>query len=248
VNDKKIDIINGAYSIMRISGLTVLPQPNETVLALKKLEALAKILKYRGICVGYNFENKPNPNSKSGLDIAAVDAFEYLLAQRLLPDFGKGQTPDPSLLKGASGAISFLYSLSTDPYIIQYPSRQPIGSGSTLRYNRFRKFFKPTEVAPNECATNRMYIDDVSDFVEDFSSYLGFNETIDSYVLTSDNGLDVSNEVLSSTNITYRVTATGNSGTKSDLLLRVKIIATTNLNRVETRIINFELTYPPRIS
>jgi hypothetical protein len=247
VNDLKIDIINGAYSIMRISGLTVLPQPGEVTLALKKLEALAKTLKYRGICVGYNFEDNPNPNSKSGIDIAAVDAFEFLLAQRLLPDFGKGQTPDQSLLDGASGAMSFLYSLSTDLNIIQYPSRQPIGSGSTRRHNRYRRFYIPTAIAPNECATNTMYIDDVSDFVEHFDPYLGFNETVVSYVLTADTGLNVTNEVLASPDIFYRVTATGNS-TGSNLLLRIKIVATTSLNRIETRIINFELTQPPRIS
>ena len=118
-NDLKIDIINGAYSVMRVSGITVDPSPSDLVLALRRLEGLANELDGRNVCTGYYFEDEPDVNSPSGLDKKYWHPFECILAQRLLSDFGKGVKPDPTLAKSASAGLSFLYASTANPRQIQ---------------------------------------------------------------------------------------------------------------------------------
>ena len=238
-NDLKIDIINGAYSQMRISGITVDPSPDDLVLALRRLEGMANELYGRNICTGYYLENDPDVNSPSGLDKKFWYAFECVLAQRLLPDFGKGMKPDPMLSKNASAQMSFLYASTANPRQIQYPSRQSIGAGNSLMYRR-QKFYAPTVEAPDTCATNRMTVGDINDYIEHFNSYLVSPEVISAYTIEADTGLTIVSDSLTTPDIFYQIQADG--GTSSDALLRVKIVATTDTGRVTTRVINFELT------
>ena len=85
----KGDLINGAYSRMRISGLTSQPTPEDISIALRRLESQAARWEGKTICAGYKFEDVPDVNSPSGIKLAYVDAFESNLAMRLLTDFGK---------------------------------------------------------------------------------------------------------------------------------------------------------------
>jgi hypothetical protein len=239
----KIDIINGAYSQMRVSGLTVDPSAADLILSLRRLEGLANELYGRNVCTGYYFEEDPDINSPSGLDPKYWYAFECVLAQRLLSDFGKGMKPDPMLLKNASAGLSFLYSSTANPRQIQYPRRQSIGAGNALR--RINKFYNPIPEAPNTCKTNRMIVGDIDNFVEHFESYLISPEEIASYTIEADTGLTIVSDSDTSPDIFYQIQADG--GTSSDGLLRVKIVMTTDTGRVTTRIINFELTDSPEI-
>lgn len=247
IDNLKVDIINDAFSQLRISGLTVQASPEDNTLALRKLESMANELFSRNVCVGYNFEDQPDLNSTSGLPPSLWFAFSSMLALRLVSDFGKGMNPDPVLVKDANAGLSFLHSVSANPQTIQYPSRQPVGSGNSLRYSRFRKFYIPVEEASETCKTNHMFVDDVNTFTEHFDSYLLDGETIASYTIEADTGLTLSNDSNTTTDVSYTITATGNNGTKSDVLLRVKIVVTTSDSRKTTRIINFELETPPEI-
>lgn len=247
-NDLKGDIINGAYSQMRISGLTVDPSPEDNVLALDRLENMANEFYGRNICTGYYLEDDPDVNSPSGLDKKFWYPFKCVLAVRLLSDFGKGMTPDPLLIKNASAQLSFLYAATANPRETQYPNRQAIGAGNSLRYHRYRRFYTPTEEAPNVCATNRMIVGDIDNFIEHFDSYLTIDgETISDYTIEADTGLTVVSDSLTSPDIDYQIQAVGNDGISSDSLLQVKIVATTSEGRVTTRVINFELTTSPEI-
>ena len=248
-NNLKGDLINGAYSQMRISGLTVNPSSEDNALALRRLENMASEFYGRNICTGYYFEDTPDLNSPSGLDRKFWYSFECLLAVRLLSDFGKGmqQKVDPMLLKSASGGLSFLYSTTASPRETQYPSRQAIGAGNSLRYHRYRRFYTPTTEAPNVCATNRMVVGDINDFVEHFDSYLIDPEMISSYTIEADTGLTIVSDSNEDPDINYQISAVGNDGISSDAFLQVKIIITTDTGRVTTRIINFELTTSPDI-
>jgi hypothetical protein len=233
-NNLKIDIINGAYSQMRVSGLTVNPSANDLVLALRRLEGLANELEGRNVCTGYYFEEDPDVNSPCGLDSKYWYAFECILAMRLVPDFGKGSNPDPILFKNASAGMSFLYSSTANPRQIQYPRRQSLGAGNALR--RFNKFYTPIPEAPNTCATNRMIVGDIDDFVEHFESYLISPEIIDSYTIEADTGLTIVSDSLTTPDVFYRIQA------DSVGVFKVKIVATTDDGRIITRIIYFELT------
>jgi len=243
-NNLKIDIINGAYSQMRVSGITVDPSADDLILALRRLEGLANELYGRNVCTGYYLEETPNVNSPSGLESKFWYAFECILAQRLMPDFGKGMKPDPMLAKNANAGMSFLYSNTANPRQIQYPRRQAVGAGNRLMYGR-QKFYDSIPEAPNTCKTNRMYIGDIDDFVEHFESYLNDGEAIASYTIEAETGLTIVSDSDTSPDIDYQIQADG--GTSSDGLLRVKIVMTTDAGRVTTRVINFELTESPDI-
>lgn len=240
-NDLKGDLINGAYSLMRISGITVNPSPEDISLALHRLENMANELAARNICAGYYFEDDPDVNSPSGLDKKFWYSFECVLAGRLLSDFGKGQTPDPILLKNASAQLSFLYAATANPQETQYPSRQAIGAGNSLRHHR--RYYTPTEEAPNVCATNRMVVGEIDDFIEHFDSYLIDPELISSYTIEADTGLTIVSDSNEDPDINYQISAVGNDG-----IFQVKIIVTTDTGRITTRVINFELTTSPEIA
>lgn len=243
-NDLKGDIVNGAFSQMRISGITVEPGPSELTLALRRLESLANELYGRNVCTGYYLEDDPDLNTPCGLDRKYWYPFECILAQRLLSDFGKGMTPEPMLIKNASAGLSFLYSNTANPRQVQYPSRQSVGAGNRPIAGR-RRFFTPVSEAPNTCQTNRMYIGDIDDFTEHFDSYLVEGESISSYTIEAETGLTIVSDSDTSPDIFYQIQAVG--GTSSDGLLRVKIVMTTDAGRITTRVINFELTESPDI-
>ena len=89
----KIEIINKAYSQGRVSGLTVQPTPEDLSLALNRLESLAAEWADTNLCVGYNFEDSPLPNSLHNIPRKYWGAYESNLMMRLLADFGKEVIP-----------------------------------------------------------------------------------------------------------------------------------------------------------
>jgi len=235
----KNDFIVGAYEEIRISGITVNPSAYDNSLALKRLESMMAEWFKRNICVGYNFEDAPATTSLHNVPRVYWHAIHMLLADRLLPSFGKASTPE--FTKNRSAAQSFLSSATAIIAQTPYPNRMPKGSGSRFPYILGNRYFGKTELAPLECATEQMYIGDIDNFVEHFDSYLDAGETISAYVLTADTGLTIVSESLTTPDVDYQVSAVGNSDGSSGVF-QVKIVATTSAGRVETRITNFNLT------
>lgn len=235
----KGDLINSAYSKMRISGITTQATPEDVSLALSTLENMASEFFAKNICTDYNFEDNPDPNSPHNMKRKFWDSYASCLAFWLCSDFGK--QPPQTLVLNHQKAYSFLSSVTAAPRQTQYPSRQPIGAGNSLKYNRYTRFYQPIEEAPNTCESINMTIGDINDFVEHFSSYLDTSETLSSYTLTADAGLTVLTQSLSSPDILYRIRADGSGENNSNELLQVKIIAASSTGRIETRIINFQL-------
>jgi hypothetical protein len=240
----KIDIINGMYSQLRISGLTVQPTPEDLALALDRLEFMMhEFEKARNICVGYKFEDTPDANSPSGIGNEHKLAIQNSLAIRTLADFGK--EPSNALMMQARASLNSLMSSTTSTREVGYPRRHPVGSGNDLRYNRYQRYYQDPAEAPNECQTNRMLQGDIDDFVEHFDAYLNDGETVSSYTLEADDGLTVMSQSLATPDVNYRIRADGsNTERTTDLLLEVKIVATTSDGRVTTRIINFQVFDP----
>jgi hypothetical protein len=235
----KADFISDAYSWLRISGLTKQPSAEDNVLALNRLESMAEEFFGNNIDVNYNFEDSPDSSSLHNVERKYWTAFGTNLAVRLAPDFGI--TPLPSLVVQQQHGYSYLSARTAVVNRTQYPSRMPRGSGTTLRSNRWRRYYRPLPIAPNDATTNRMYIGDINDYVEHFDSYLNDGETISSYTIEANDGLTIVSDSLSSPDISYQIQADGSSETSSDSYLQVKIVATTSDSRVETRIINFQL-------
>jgi hypothetical protein len=240
----KIDAINDAYSQLRISGLTRIPTPGDLELALGRLEGMAAEWATRNICSGYNFEDTPDPNSASNVSKAFLQAYATNLAIRLV-DFGK-QVP-AMLMAQANQSLSNLSGRSAMDSInmVPYPSRQPRGSGNTLRYNRWNRFYRNQNVAPNDCATVDMFIGDVNDYVEHFDAYLNDGETLSAIEFSADTGITINSSSFTDNDVSYQIEATGsNDTTPQDLQLT--IIATTSSGRIETRVIIFAFTPRPR--
>ena len=235
----KTEIINLAYSLSRISGITSNPSSEDLVLALDRLEDMAEEYEGRNICVNYNFEDTPDLNSLTNIERKYKYAFGANLALRLLSDFGKPATAE--LVGAAQVGFSFL-SASTAPLRqTQYPARQPIGSGNDLRYGGWQRYYIPTGESPLGCRTNTMHVNDVDNFVEHFDAYLNDGETISSYTIEADDGLTINSDSNATPDINFQILASGNAGTRSDSFLQVKIVVTTSDSRVENRFINFEL-------
>jgi hypothetical protein len=158
---------------------------------------------------------------------------------RLLSAFGKQATPE--LKNDARSSYSDLASSTAVIPEMCYPSTMPIGSGNH-GFGYYNKYYPPIVKAPIECATAKMAIGDIDNFFESFSAYLVNGETLDTVVLTADDGLTVTNEVTSSPRFTYTVEAVGGSDEDFNTWYQVKMVATMSSERIETRIKNFELT------
>lgn len=231
----KIDIIVGAYSQLRISGITRSPTPEDLELALCRLENMAAEWGTTSDDAGYFFEDEPDPNSPSGLIRGYRNAFETNLAVRLIPDFNK-QIP-PALELGASQSLSNMIGRLAAQRMrhVDYPSRQPIGSGNSYQYSRWARFYRTGGNPPNASTSDSMFVGDVRDYVEHYDSYLNDGEVIASYSIVVDSGLTVVSDSLVSPDISYRIQAGTASENLSNTVYQITIVATTDAGRVETR-------------
>lgn len=235
----KIDIINSMYSQLRISGVTVQPTSETLELALMRFEDMMAEYEKGNICLSYNFEDEPDPNSPTNVERWANHMMITNLAVRIIADFNK-QVPQ-TLFAQASQSLSNASGVTAAETIrqVQAPRRMPRGHGNTIKWNRWARFQRPVPLAPNNSATNTLVIGDIDDYTEHFDAYLMFDETISSFTIAADPGLSLESSSLTSPDVFYRVKAVDNS--TDGVFKQVKIVATTSLGRVETRIIDFNI-------
>lgn len=235
----KVDRITAAYSKLRISGLTVLPNPSDLELALNELENMMAELGSRGIEVGYNFEEVPDPNSDLNVPIEFWNMIATNLATRLIPDFNKDASP--VLFQQASQSLSQASGVCARNRIRQvaYPARQPVGSGTQI-FGRWQRFYSDfTSLPPNEPSTLYIMQGETNDFREPFNAYLRTDEFIDTFAVTSDTGLTVISSNNTDGVINYRLNAP--IDLNCTVWQQVKVKVSTTEGRVEIRIINFQV-------
>ena len=233
----KSDIINGAFSEMRISGLTVSPDPRDLELALRRLEQMMAEFQIRGICLGYNFQLTPDPSDETGVELYAQGMMDRNLAVRLIPAFN--QTVPQTLFALANGSLSTISTKVHSDRLrqVQPPRRMPTGSGANRINRNWRRFETPQVFPPNECATNEITAGEINDYVESFQAYLG-TEAIVSFTIDADTGLTIVSSSNNSPLINYRVKA--DTGSVNPVFKQVKIVVTTNTGRINEVIVNFE--------
>jgi hypothetical protein len=100
MSNTKGDLINGAYSKARISGLTKQPTPEDNDLALVVLEDMMEEFFGLNIDVKYFFEDEPDSNTLHNVERKYWNGLKALLADRLLADFGT--EPNSSLARQIS--------------------------------------------------------------------------------------------------------------------------------------------------
>ena len=206
----KDDLLNGAFDELRISGLTANPTPKERQSALLKMEEIAAEYESRNICINYLFEEAPNPSSSSGINIQFNQMMKTNLAVRLIPVFGKNSQQSPALIdlkNQASASLSNASARTAKVNEVNYPDRQPVGSGNNFRYGqKWRRYYHPKPDAPISCSTNDLQLNTVKDYIESWSDFLAAGETITSYIISSTNGLQTTNDQINTgdESISYR--------------------------------------------
>lgn len=235
MRNSKVDIINDAYSKLRISGLTVLPSPEDLELALSRLENMMSEFDSSGLQLNYNFEDDPDPNSLSNIPSFAYDGISGSLALRLSPDFNK--IIPPSLVASVSASMGAISGRVAKDKLrkISYPSRMPVGSGNN-RFNRWSKFYYSCDLPPVESI--QMLVGDVNNYIYSFESYLDDSEDIDTFTIEVSPGLTLVSSGVVGDTVNFRIQAV------NPLWNTVKITIVTTSSREQIKVINVEVQKP----
>jgi hypothetical protein len=242
---RKIDFINGAYSQMRISGLTVDPNSFDLSTGLNRLENMMSLFCSRNLCTDYNFTENPDLNDFTNVSQVFNLMIESNLALKLCPDFGK---EIPMALKmladstlSAGSGVSALDILQPIPY----PQRMPRGSGTTQKFSTWINYQRTPAPPPESCTTHDLYINDINDYEENWTAYLNGGESIASYTIVADEGLLLVSNSLVNPIVYFRVQ--GISQQMSGSWQQIKIIVTTSTGRKNTRFVNFKVMQPQTV-
>jgi len=232
----KGDIINSAYSRLRISGITKLPSPADVELALDRLEDMMASWRSWNIDLGYVFEDAPDSGTPHGLAREYLAGVKSNLAMILLADYGK-EAPMPLVLE-AGGAFAQLQAASVKVARIPYPNRMPIGSGNRQVTN-WQRFAPTAKVIAEDFSAESLFLEDIKDLEENLHYALRTDntETITSFTITADDELTIVSSSLASPVITYRLQA-GDTETSRAV---VTILATTSLGQRITKQIFFSV-------
>lgn len=243
--DLKVNRISEAYSKLRISGLTVLPSAEDLELALTRLENIMSELEgTRNICLNYNFEDAPDPNSVTNIPRWSKEGISSLLATRLIPDFNKMVPPQLSA-QAASSISSISGRVMRDKLRqVQYPDRQPIGSGN-YRYPRWARFYRHEILPPNNCSTNPIKVGETKNYTISFCQEMEKNESIIDFSTDVSDGLTIDNEVVIGLDIDYTITAV--STATDGVWQRVRFTVNTDEGRTLMKDVNFEVCHPQEI-
>jgi len=185
----KIQLVNRAYQAIRISGLTVNAVPEEISVAIDMLQDMMYEFESRNICTKYFFEDDQDENAKSGIDDAFNNAASMALAERVINFFGR-EVPT-GISQQARGGIDNWSSRTAQVRQINPAARQPRGSGSTLRFSNWRRYYGVILDAPIDCETFNLKFKEVNYFTHDFSKYLHVGETIVSYKVAVSRGIEL---------------------------------------------------------
>lgn len=241
----KADVIREAYDEIRISGLTVDPNPSDQVMALSRLESMmAEYFHGQNLNVGYQFETTPQMSTLTAVPIQHKPMMVYNLAVRLIPAFNK-QVPE-ILYRLATSSFSTSLGIVAGQNVrqIRPPRRMPRGSGNTYRTTPWMRYANPYPLPPNDAETNRIAKGETLIYQESFDAWLAGN-TIDTYTIEADPLLTIDSSAISGNLIDYTITAsTAKSGGPWQY---VKITVTDSAGRVDIRIVNFEVTAVPEV-
>ena len=238
----KGDLIQDALSKMKISGITAPPDAEDTQLMVQKLEGMLYEFQARGLDLKFNFTMDPDPADFHGMEFYAFQPISSILALRAVHDFGL-EAPQTLILQARAGddvisAISGRNKLRQ----VQYPSRQPRGSGNSQRYIRWRTFYPEPFHAPLQPPAIRLRVGEINDYTFDMSDDLRAGETITNVAVEASDGVTYTQRSLTATAIHYRIEALTGSNNRIET---VQFTVTTSTGRVIINVQTVELTEDP---
>lgn len=229
----KIELVNGAYSKLRISGLTSGPEPEEITDGLDMLETMMAEFKSRNICSSYVAEEEPTPTLNSRLEKKYENACEWNLAVRLAPLFGK--EPSMQMINQARQSLSNWSARSAKVNMINQPNRMPRGNGNAFRFPNWVRFYRVEDSAPISCDTIQMVKGQRDMYASDFNEYVKSGESVSSYEIESSNGVTINSSSLSDNTVSFDITA-DKAGYQN-----ISIKITTSLGRVSPTTVNINV-------
>ncbi len=231
----KVEHVNRAYKALRISGLTTTPSPEEINDCLIELEDMMNEFRSRNICSSYIFEDIPEPNTDSGIDVAYNNATQKCLAVRIAPVFGKVAMDETK--RQATQALSNWSARSGKVNMIQPPNRQARGSGNTFRFPNWVRFYRFDGNAPIECDTFTLKVGATDIFAVDFSGYLLEGGSIVDFSTDVSNGINLIE--ITQDGDRFIMKCKGVFGGYQTIKLTVE---TSPAGRINPQIINFNIT------
>lgn len=228
--------LSQAFQRIRISGLTVKALPEETEVGLGVEEDMMHEFRSRNICSSYVFEDEPNGNTDSGVDPAYNNAMSSNLAIRILDYFGK-EVP-ANLFKQATQSLSNWSARSGKTNMINAPQRQPKGSGNTFRFQNWARYYRFEDDAPISCDTMELKVNETDSFSIDFSGYLLIGETIASFTLDEDKGIEILDSAISDDSESIILNCKGIEAGNTPVLITI----TTTTPRTNPETVYFNIT------
>ena len=149
---KKVDLVNRAYSKLKISGLTTNALPEEVKAAVDRLDDFVAALQWD---IGYiqpDQYGKGDSQDDSGLTPDIVDPITTMLAEALAADFGDAKmalVSAPVFQKMLSNASATLARKFVEIEGSKYPETLPVGTANEYP-NNYSGYFYTEGVYPLE--------------------------------------------------------------------------------------------------
>ena len=199
----KGDLVNGTYSLMRISGLTVDATPEDTSLALQVADDYAEELNGSGLDVGWQYPatyGASEPSDNSGVTTQIAGPFKKLLMRELVLAFGRETTQTLEMI--ANKGMRALENIVVSVPVAHNPPTLPFGSGNEWDYND-RKFYSEPPI------NNGAYYGfkgDIYNYTEDFSQWLVDEELVTVTWEVGSTGITIASETFTETEASAELT------------------------------------------
>lgn len=187
----KGSIVNGALSLMRISGITRQPTPTDVQDGLQVLDDYIEQLREDGLAINWqspDIYGNSDPSDVSGITAGMAGALKKLMVVELCGYYGK-EVPASVAMTAHAGMRTLEQILVQVPVAVNPPTL-PFGSGNEWGY-RDRKFYD--EPADN---VDALYVfnGDILNYSHDFSEWL-IDEALASVVWSSeDTGVSIASQ------------------------------------------------------
>lgn len=142
----KSDLVKQALQKLAVTGFDAEINPEEIKAGVITLEEMMAAWDAQGIKCGYKFAALPetaDAEADAGVPDIARQAIAYNLAILRADAYGK-QVSQSVLMMADAGMTALLAAIAFIP-TMQYPGRMPRGSGNTLRYTRWTRYYRPQD-------------------------------------------------------------------------------------------------------
>lgn len=233
----KSEIIQDAYSMLLMTGVTSNATSNDVALAFNRLNDLMAELESRNMQTGWTFLDD-DVNAPSGLQPWMNTAISSALALRLCADFGI--EPPMPLVAMSGTSMGNLSARLARVNAVNYPSRMPVGSGQRW-LGRFRNHYGTAAQYPNNGATQNAVQYSTGQYKVDFTPLLKIGETLVSFTQSPTSGINVLSAVLDGNVLTLNVQF------EASVIGQINIVATGNMGSVVPRSLDFNITNQAQI-